>query len=118
MLGSQHVPITNWPPVVPGSFCSTTPIAATSVTSISVTGGEANNGLVIWLSQTPAATIPTPPSPVGGGPLADWGTTSWTVDLGSSKKDDMLIFDAGATEGVMRLHRRSAGRFTQMDRST
>jgi Ca2+-binding RTX toxin-like protein len=69
------------------------------VKSISVTGGKALNGLVIWLSQTPAATTASPPSPLGG-PLANWGSISWTIDLGSTKGDAVVVVDAGATRGI------------------
>ncbi len=85
--------------VAPGTFCSRHPIAAASVRSIAVTGGAARNRLSIWLSQTPAATPPTPPAE-NGGPLADWGSISWTVDLGSNMGDTLLVVDQGATENV------------------
>lgn len=85
--------------VAPGTFCSRHPIAASSVTSVSITGGTAKNRLSIWLSETPAATPPTPPAE-NGGPLADWGSISWTVNLGSTIGDTILIVDQGATEGL------------------
>ena len=86
-------------PASPGAFCSGGPVAASSLTSISVTGGAANDELVIWLSETPSATVPSPPSPAGG-PAADWGLTNWTVDLGGSAQDGIVMLDAGATAGV------------------
>lgn len=85
-------------PASPGSFCSGGPVALTSVTSISVTGGTAGNSLFIWLSQTPTAAIPSPPSVVGG-PPADWGTITWTVDLGSAG-DGLVVVDLGETSGL------------------
>jgi Ca2+-binding RTX toxin-like protein len=86
-------------PASPGAFCSGGPITASSLTSISVTGGAANNELVIWLSETLSATVPSPPSPAGG-PTAHWGVTNWTVDLGGSAQDGIVLIDAGATAGV------------------
>ncbi len=86
-------------PASPGAFCSGGPVTASSLTSISVTAGAASDELVIWLSETPSATVPSPPSPAGG-PAADWGVTNWTVDLGGSALDGIVLIDAGATAGV------------------
>lgn len=68
----------------PGNFCSEDPISLTSITSITVKGGPAEDDLIIWMMKIPAAADPTHP-PVLGGPPADWGTIDWTVDLGSTK---------------------------------
>jgi len=85
-------------PASPGTFCTGGPVSLASVTSISVTGGTAGNDLVIWLSQTAAAAIPSPPSPLGG-PPADWGTIAWTVDLGPGQ-DGVVVMDLGETSGL------------------
>jgi Ca2+-binding RTX toxin-like protein len=86
-------------PSSPGTFCTGGPVTATALTTVSITGAAANNGLFIWLSETPSATIPSPPSPTGG-PAADWGATNWDVDLGGSPLDGIILIDAGATTGV------------------